>query len=132
MSYEKNIWKTGDIVTSEKLNHIEQGIEAGGSSGGGGGMFIISTTDYDEEEGTWSKIDKNFQEIQTAIDNGQMPILLVRDSGIVEYVYHLSRATSTQIIFSRIRVDSKQVVEISVTVQSNGEITTSSKSMAKS
>ena len=27
MAYEKNTWKTGDIVTSAKLNHIEEGIE---------------------------------------------------------------------------------------------------------
>ena len=26
MSYEKQIWNTGDIVTAEKLNHIEEGI----------------------------------------------------------------------------------------------------------
>ena len=33
MSYTPNTWATGDIVTSEKLNHMEQGI----ASGGGGG-----------------------------------------------------------------------------------------------
>ena len=27
MSYEKQTWKTGDIITSEGLNHIEDGIE---------------------------------------------------------------------------------------------------------
>lgn len=27
MAYEKNIWENGDIVTDEKLNHMEDGIE---------------------------------------------------------------------------------------------------------
>ena len=26
MSYEKNTWSNGDIITAEKLNHIEDGI----------------------------------------------------------------------------------------------------------
>lgn len=35
MSYTKNTWQSGDVVTSAKLNHMEDGIEAasqGGSS----------------------------------------------------------------------------------------------------
>lgn len=30
MSYEKQTWQTGDVVTSAKLNHMEDGIAAGG------------------------------------------------------------------------------------------------------
>lgn len=30
MSYEKQTWATGDIVTADKLNHMEDGIAAGG------------------------------------------------------------------------------------------------------
>lgn len=30
MSYEKQTWQTGDIITAEKLNHIEDGIEKTG------------------------------------------------------------------------------------------------------
>lgn len=29
MSYDKTIWENGDVITSEKLNKIEQGIEDG-------------------------------------------------------------------------------------------------------
>ena len=33
MAYEKQEWKTGDLITESKLNHIEEGIaNAGGSS----------------------------------------------------------------------------------------------------
>lgn len=34
MAYEKQTWKTGDIVSSEKLNHMEDGIANLPSSGG--------------------------------------------------------------------------------------------------
>ena len=33
MSYEKQTWATGDVITAEKLNHMEDGIEdAGGGT----------------------------------------------------------------------------------------------------
>ena len=32
MSYTKQTWATGDIVTADKLNHIEDGIAGGGSA----------------------------------------------------------------------------------------------------
>ena len=32
MAYEKNTWASGDVVTSAKLNHMENGIEAASSS----------------------------------------------------------------------------------------------------
>lgn len=28
MSYEKTVWNTGDTITAEKLNHLEDGVEA--------------------------------------------------------------------------------------------------------
>lgn len=33
MSYEKQTWVTGEVITAEKLNHIEDGIESNCSSG---------------------------------------------------------------------------------------------------
>ncbi len=29
MSYDNNIWKTGDTISADKLNHMEQGISDG-------------------------------------------------------------------------------------------------------
>lgn len=43
MSYEKQTWATGDVITAEKLNHMEDGI-AGAESGGGGGESIHTLT----------------------------------------------------------------------------------------
>ncbi len=33
MSYEKQTWTTGETITAEKLNHIEDGIAEGGTGG---------------------------------------------------------------------------------------------------
>ena len=52
MSYEPTNWKDGDLVTSAKLNKIEQGIAAGG------GVLVAH-----DEDGT---LDKTWQEIYDA------------------------------------------------------------------
>jgi len=51
MAYELTEWKSGDVVTSAKLNKIEQGIASGG---------VLVATDT---EGT---LDKTWQEIHDA------------------------------------------------------------------
>lgn len=30
MSYEKQTWETGEVITADKLNHMEDGIENAG------------------------------------------------------------------------------------------------------
>ena len=34
MSYIKNDWKNGDVISAKKLNHIEDGIEEAFGAGG--------------------------------------------------------------------------------------------------
>ena len=41
MAYTKTNWKDGDIISAEKMNKIEQGIEDAGSSGGSGDVFVV-------------------------------------------------------------------------------------------
>jgi len=43
MSYTKQTWATGDTVTADKLNHMEDGIE--GAGGGGGGFDVVISCD---------------------------------------------------------------------------------------
>ena len=46
MSYEPTVWKTGDIVSSEKLNKLENGVAGAGSGSGPNIVFVnISYTD---------------------------------------------------------------------------------------
>ena len=71
MSYTKQTWHTGDTITDTKLNHMEDGIES--ASGGGGSTFVITAT-YDEQEDTVN-LDKTWNEIKTAYDNGSMILI---------------------------------------------------------
>lgn len=75
MSYEPTNWKDGDLVTSAKLNKIEQGIAAGG------GVLIVH-----DEDGT---LDKTWQEIYDAdfavishIEDGQKIIYPINHIGV--------------------------------------------------
>ena len=62
MAYEKQTWNTGDVITEEKLNHMEDGIASGGS---GGGVLIVNSN-YDESTET-AILDKTWQEIYDAV-----------------------------------------------------------------
>lgn len=71
MAYEKQTWQTGDVVTSAKLNHMEDGIA--GASSGGGGVFVVNvTTTYDEQEHAIYTCDKTAGEVWTALGNGSV------------------------------------------------------------
>lgn len=45
MSYEKQTWVTGETITAEKLNHMEDGI-----AGSGKALYIVDG-EYNQETG---------------------------------------------------------------------------------
>lgn len=61
MSYEKQTWATGDIVTSSKLNHMEDGI----AGAGGGGPLIVNIVKAPDEVN--NMLDKTWTEIHDAL-----------------------------------------------------------------
>ena len=65
MSYSKNAWETGDVITANKLNHIEDGIE-------NNDFFLVTLTTADEEM-TFTA-DKTYEEIETAYNAGMLVI----------------------------------------------------------
>lgn len=67
MAYEKTVWQTGDIVTSTKLNKIENQLEACD------GKILVA--EYNEETGA---LNKTWQEIYDAMNAGG--IALIRTS----------------------------------------------------
>ena len=72
MAYEKNTWASGDVVTSAKLNHMEDGIAEGGS----GGTPIINTTrTVGSNNSTVFTFDKTFAEVKAMLDAGQVPVV---------------------------------------------------------
>lgn len=41
MAYTKTNWKDGDVISAEKMNKIEQGIEDAGTSGGSSDVLVV-------------------------------------------------------------------------------------------
>lgn len=75
MSYEKQTWANGDVITAEKLNHIEDGVYANSQSGGA----LIVNDLIDEQTGI-ETLDKTYTEITAAIDAGIYVTVLSRDA----------------------------------------------------
>lgn len=95
MSYEKQTWKTGDIITADKLNHIENGI---GSSGGWGGWLIVDlSTEFVEGRPTMT-LNKTWREIKDAfpfvkiisnVDNNGGTLYILGDLFSEENIYRV-------------------------------------------
>lgn len=71
MSYEKQTWQTGDVITANKLNHMEDGI----ADGGGGGVFVIEISDT----GGLYTLSKTWKEINDAFTSGKQCIAIYED-----------------------------------------------------
>ncbi len=80
MSYEKTTWVNGDVITAEKLNHIEEGIKNAGD--------LIEVHIIGENYA----LDMTYAEILNAIQAGKMLYILVNDFGFENAVAHLSCA----------------------------------------
>ena len=65
MSYEKQNFKDGQVLTAEQLNRMEEGIE----TAGGGGTFVITLADDGKS------VDKSVAEIKDAYESGKVCIL---------------------------------------------------------
>lgn len=65
MSYDKQNWQTGDVITANKLNHIEDGI----AGAGGGGVLVVNVTTPDQ--GQTFVADKTFEQLSEAYSSGQ-------------------------------------------------------------
>lgn len=61
MAYTKNTWETGDIVSSQKLNHMEDGIANSEN------VFIVGGVTLGGEYELTGTLDKTWQQISDAI-----------------------------------------------------------------
>ena len=94
MAYTKNTWNTGDIVSSQKLNHMEDGIANSEN------VFIVGGVTFDQDNNITGTLDKTWQEIHDALQNkiclvvisgsegiAQMP---VEQASVIDNTYHIS------------------------------------------
>lgn len=74
MAYEKQTWVTGEVITKEKLNHMEDGI-----ANNGGILFL--------HEDTAGVLDKTWNEINTALRNGQLIFVLKTEETFINWLF---------------------------------------------
>lgn len=70
MAYEKQNWQSGDVITSAKLNHMEDGIA------GAGGTLVIGGFSYDNYGNILGTSDKTWQEIDDALAAGARCVIV--------------------------------------------------------
>lgn len=74
MAYTKQTWNNGDIITADKMNHMEDGIASSDA------MIVRSVDD----DGTFIIYDKTWQEVTNALKNGMPVYILEETEGIEE------------------------------------------------
>ena len=95
MSYEKHTWETGETITAEKLNNLEDGVASGGS--GDNNNFIVPIV-YDNVEDVYST-EVTFSQIMDAYESEKTII------GV--YIYYNSGGVMSYKIFTDVAI-SKQ------------------------
>ncbi len=71
MAYEKQTWANGDLITAEKLNHMEDGIDESSLIED----FKITLTTDSVASYANPVVDKSFSEIKDAYDSGKKVIV---------------------------------------------------------
>lgn len=66
MAYDKNTWQSGDVVTSAKLNNIENGI-----AGAYGRIEVV----YDDDTGN-TEVMASYNDLMSMVKNGVLPVMV--------------------------------------------------------
>lgn len=76
MAYTPHTWTTGETITAEKMNNIEEGVQ---SSGEYDGVVSISHVGYDTSTPTIISIERGtFANLYAKIQNNESPTILVK------------------------------------------------------
>lgn len=69
--YVPTTWECGDVVTAERLNHMEEGIEAANACCEGGSVLVVRATSFTIDGSTKAvETDTTWQEVADAIAEG--------------------------------------------------------------
>ena len=88
MSYEKQTWANGDVITAEKLNHVEDGVQ-------NNDPFIINVSGslINQPGGSWSySCDKKAKEIVAALKGNRR--IIAKFNSAKEVPIHLASAAT--------------------------------------
>lgn len=86
MAYTPTLWATGDVITAEKLNNMEQGIQQGMQQV----YFVHGTLALDAQTAT---LDKTFAEMSEAVSGGAIIIAVIAFATGVTRAYYMSGIT---------------------------------------
>ncbi len=70
MSYEPTTWETGDTITANKLNKMENGIADANDLA----PLLVTVTVTTEDNTTYHTANKTFNEVNTAFSAGRMVV----------------------------------------------------------
>lgn len=110
MAYTPNEWNTGDVITAEKLNHIEQGIDPE--------FLVTMTLSQDSSEKPIVTVDKTFTEIKEAESAGKK-ITGFLDMGDIGFNSFVSVSVPSAIMFVTLLAEDAPMV-VTVLIQESG------------
>ena len=84
MSYDKQTWANGDVITAEKMNHIESGIE----DADGEGSVNVFIVHFNKQDGEFVA-DKTTAEANSALEEGKVVIGIINTGDSLNYVYQM-------------------------------------------
>ena len=94
MSYEPTVWKTGDVVTSEKLNKLENGV-----ANAGGAMIVTATVTMQGD----IILNSTFKEIAMAFSI--TPVFVTWATDAASNFYPVTGLTGTETQFTVKTID---------------------------
>lgn len=84
MAYEKHTWQTGETITAEKLNNLEDGVDSNNSSIVN--IKLIKAVDGGDISVSWANDEtKRYSDIAEAINNGKQVCLMVTQGNNIDY-----------------------------------------------
>ena len=102
MSYTPTTWATGDVITAEKLNNMEDGIVNAGSGTSTGNAVVFEFTATQDPESNTSYIvntDATVAEVKNAITDGKLCIGQIRlNDTIYTLIFKECKDTTTYFV----------------------------------
>jgi hypothetical protein len=97
MAYEKKTWETGEVITADGLNHIEEGLAD--CSSGGGRFDVNVTAEYQTDHFEVTGYDKTVEEMVDAYNDGKCVVARVV-IGNYHYILQLAKCREDFVAFS--------------------------------
>lgn len=83
MSYEPTVWKDGDLVTSAKLNKLEQGVA------NGGGILVVHADENGRLDKTWQEIYNADFAVLSMIEDGHKGVFPINNIYVENNTYQV-------------------------------------------